>query len=124
MSLPQRLRDLLAGLPRFLLLLLRLAGDSRVSGVDRALLLGATLYALTPLDLIPDFLPLIGQIDDLYLLALSIDRLIRNAGHDLVRAHWDGPEELLSGLCGSIEQLAAYLPGPIRRRLKSRTAGR
>jgi uncharacterized membrane protein YkvA (DUF1232 family) len=119
-----KIRDLIAGIPRFLALLLGLIRDPRVSGSDKALLTAAVAYTLTPIDLIPDFLPIIGQLDDLFFLALAIDRLITHAGEELVRAHWSGREDVLIGLCGSLEDLALKLPAPVRRRLKEEVAAR
>jgi uncharacterized membrane protein YkvA (DUF1232 family) len=113
-----RIRALLAGIPRFLLLLARLVGDSRVSRADKAILVAAVAYTLAPLDLIADLLPLLGQLDDLFFVALAIDRLLTNVGPALVRAHWDGPEEALESLCGSIEDLARRIPVLVRRRLR------
>lgn len=117
MATRARIRDLLAGIPRFLLLLTRLLRDPRVSGADKGLLAAAVAYTLIPVDLIPDFLPIIGQLDDLFILALAIDRLITNAGAELVLAHWDGPEDVIVDLCGSLEDLARRLPAPVRERL-------
>jgi uncharacterized membrane protein YkvA (DUF1232 family) len=117
MATRARIRDLLAGIPRFLLLLTRLLRDPRVSGADKGLLAAAIAYTLIPIDLIPDFLPIIGQLDDLFVLALAIDRLITNAGAELVLAHWDGPEDVIVDLCGSLEDLARRLPAPVRERL-------
>ena len=54
------------------------------------LVAGAIAYIVTPMDFIPDFLPFIGQVDDLYLLALALDRLLNNAGIDVLLEHWDG----------------------------------
>jgi uncharacterized membrane protein YkvA (DUF1232 family) len=117
-------RGLLAGIPHYLRLLLRLIGDSRVSTADKALLAGAVVYALAPLDLIPDFIPLVGQLDDLFLLALAIDRLVANAGPELLRAHWEGPEELLTMLRGSLGELARRLPAAVRRQLRREAGAR
>jgi uncharacterized membrane protein YkvA (DUF1232 family) len=117
MATRARIRDLLAGIPRFLLLLTRLLRDPKVSGADKGLLAAAVAYTLIPVDLIPDFLPIIGQLDDLFILALAIDRLITNAGAELVLAHWDGPEDVIVDLCGSLEDLARRLPAPVRERL-------
>jgi uncharacterized membrane protein YkvA (DUF1232 family) len=89
-----------------------------VSAADKAILAAAFAYTLTPIDLIPDFIPLFGQVDDLFFLALAIDRLVTNAGPELVRDHWDGPEEMLVLLCGSLDDLADRLPEPVRARLK------
>jgi uncharacterized membrane protein YkvA (DUF1232 family) len=119
-----RLRALVAGIPGFLKLLLRLIRDPRVSGADKAILSAAVAYTLAPIDLIPDFIPLIGQLDDLFFLALAIDRLITRAGPELVREHWDGPEEVLVSLCGSLEDLARLLPAPVSERLSREVEGR
>ena len=118
MAVTRRIRDLIKGIPHFLLLLARLIGDGRVSAADKAILAAAFAYTLTPIDLIPDFIPFIGQVDDLFFLALAIDRLVSNAGPDLVRAHWSGPEEMLVLLCGSLDDLADRLPKPVRARLR------
>ncbi len=117
-------RKLLVGIPRYLRLLLRLMGDARVSGADKALLAGAVAYTLIPLDLIPDVIPLVGQVDDLFFLALAIDRLVLRAGPKLVLAHWDGPEDALESLCGSLDDLARRLPKPVRRKLLREVDGR
>ena len=57
-------------------LLVSLMGDPRVSGADKALMATAVAYALVPIDLIPDIIPFFGQLDDLFFLALAIDRLV------------------------------------------------
>lgn len=111
------IRKLLAAIPRFVLLVLRLVADPRVSRTDKAILGAAAAYALTPFDLIPDFIPVIGHLDDLFLLALAIDRLVAKAGPALVEEHWDGSGETLELLMGSVEDLARRLPGEVRRRL-------
>lgn len=118
MAASGRIRDLVRGIPHFLLLLARLIAEPRVTAFDKGILAAAFAYTLTPIDLIPDFIPFIGQVDDLFFLALAIDRLITNAGPELVRAHWKGPEGALVLLCGSLEELADRLPAPVRARLR------
>ena len=117
MKAARHVRRLIAGIPRFLKLLVSLMGDPRVSGADKALMATAVAYALVPIDLIPDIIPFFGQLDDLLFLALAIDRLVSRAGPELVLAHWDGPEETLTSLCDSLEDLARRLPGPVRKKL-------
>ena len=119
-----RVRELIAGIPRFLVLLLRLVGDPRVSVSDKAILAAAVAYTLTPIDLIPDFIPVLGQLDDLFFVALAIDRLISRAGAELVWDHWDGEEEVLIALCGSLDALARWLPDPVRRKLSEEVEAR
>ena len=92
-------------------------GDPRVSGADKALMATAVAYALVPIDLIPDIIPFFGQLDDLFFLAVAIDRLVSRAGPELVTAHWNGPEETLTLLHDSLEDLARRLPRPVREKL-------
>jgi uncharacterized membrane protein YkvA (DUF1232 family) len=57
------------------------------------LLLG---YLALPFDLVPDFVPVAGQLDDVLIVALVLRRLLRSEGADLVREHWPGPEPSLA----------------------------
>ncbi len=118
------IRELLRGIPRFLVLLGRLLRDPRVSATDKALLAAAVAYAVTPLDLMPDFLPLLGQLDDLFFVALAVERLVASAGPELVQAHWDGSQAVLGALSGSLADLARRLPEPVRRRLVEEAGSR
>ena len=115
---------MVAGIPRYLKLMVSLIGDPRVSGTDKALLASAVAYTLIPFDLIPDVIPFFGQLDDLFFLALAMERLVSRAGPDLVLAHWKGSQEALMLLCGSLEDLALRLPKPVRRRLLREVDGR
>ncbi len=56
--------------------------DRRVSAVDKMLLAAAIGYAVSPLDLVPDFLPVLGLADDVFFLSLAVHRL------DPPRRHW------------------------------------
>jgi uncharacterized membrane protein YkvA (DUF1232 family) len=58
-------------LPAYLGLFWRLLGDRRVHLLVKALLLGGIIYALSPLDFIPDFVPFLGQLDDLAIIVLA-----------------------------------------------------
>ena len=107
-------------LPSYLRLLGGLLTDRRVSTVDKLLVAGAMAYIVMPVDLIPDFIPFIGEVDDVFVLVLALQRLISNAGRSVVMAHWTGTMEDLADL-NLKEALAAaafFLPRGIRRRLK------
>lgn len=107
-------------LPNYLRLLGGLLTDRRVSSMDKLLVAGAMAYIAMPLDLIPDFIPFIGEVDDVFVLVLALQRLISNAGRPVLQAHWAGAMEDLTDL-NLREALAAaafFLPKSIRKRLK------
>lgn len=107
-------------LPQYVRLLIGLARDPRVSIVDKMLVLGAVAYIIMPIDLIPDFIPFFGEIDDVYVLILALQRLIANAGRPVLLDHWTGdPRDLADlNLRGALAAAAFFLPKRIRRRLK------
>src|SRR5436305_13799483 len=105
-------------LPRYLRLLSGLVTDRRVSVVDKLLVAGAIAYIVMPIDLIPDFIPFFGEIDDVYLLLTALQRLIANAGRGVLLEHWRGdPEELADlSIKRAIGAAGFFLPVGIRRR--------
>ena len=106
--------------PAYLRLLGGLLTDRRVSMVDKLIVAGAMAYIIMPIDLIPDFIPFFGEIDDLFLLIFALQRLISNAGRHVLLAHWTGPAEDLAdiNLKAAISAAAFFLPRRIRRRLR------
>lgn len=107
-------------LPAYLRLLGGLLTDRRVSAVDKLLVAGAMAYIAMPVDLIPDFIPFLGEVDDVFILVMALQRLVANAGRTVLIAHWTGAIEDLADL-NLKEALAAaafFLPRGIRRRLK------
>jgi len=107
-------------LPRYLRLLGGLVTDGRVSMVDKLLVVGAMAYIVMPVDIIPDFIPFFGEVDDLYLLVLALQRLVSNAGHRVLLDHWTGnPGDLAElNLRHALAAAAFFLPKRIRRRLR------
>ena len=116
----RRIKNLLLFIPNMLLLCARLLKDPRVPGTEKALLAGAIVYAIIPFDLIPDMIPFVGQIDDAYLIALTLLRLMDRTDPKIVREHWAGGGDVVE-LVGAAAMIAAkFLPKPIRRVLTSR----
>jgi uncharacterized membrane protein YkvA (DUF1232 family) len=107
-------------IPHYLRLLGGLFTDRRVSLVDKVLVGAAIAYVVSPLDFIPDAIPFLGQVDDVFLVTTSLQRLIANAGRHVLLDHWRGDRAALSDL--NIEQVVAaaafFLPLGMRRRLK------
>lgn len=111
--------DVIRQLPYYLRLLGGLVLDRRVSVLDKALLAGAIAYIVAPIDLIPDFIPFLGEVDDVFLLMAAIERLVAHAGREVVADHWHGDPDELDALDVRQVMSAAtvFLPGGIRARL-------
>jgi uncharacterized membrane protein YkvA (DUF1232 family) len=112
--------DTIPQIPNYLKLLFGLLRDRRVAAVDKLLVAGAIAYVLSPFDLVPDFIPFLGEVDDVFLVLTALQRLIHNAGRRVVLDHWAGPREELHDLnLGRVLSAASFfLPPAIRRSLK------
>jgi uncharacterized membrane protein YkvA (DUF1232 family) len=89
-------RALAGFIPDCVVLVSRLARDSRVSRPRRGVLFIVLGYLALPIDLVPDFLPGIGQLDDAVLLGLALRVVVRGGGVELVREAWPGPQASLT----------------------------
>ena len=114
------LRGFVREIPHFLKLLWGLARDPRVSKADKAIVVGALAYAALPADLIPDWIPGLGEIEDVFLVALALSRLLTHAGEEVLMDHWDGDEETLEAAIDALEGAAQFLPSSIRGLLTGR----
>lgn len=108
-------------LPNYLRLLAGLLADGRVSIVDKLLVGAAIAYIVAPVDLLPDFVPFLGQVDDVYLLVLALQRLMRNAGRRVVFDHWAGDASDLAApnLRRVLSAAAFFLPSRVKRGLRA-----
>lgn len=114
------LNSLIMLIPNFLKLLVRLFKDSRVPMAEKAMLVGTIVYIVSPLDLLPDVIPFIGQVDDLYLAALVLLRLLSRTDDDVLREHWDGRGDLGSIVDKIIRAAQYVLPKRVQRILLGR----
>jgi uncharacterized membrane protein YkvA (DUF1232 family) len=88
-------RALAGFVPDCVVLFKRLLGDARVPRRRKALVGCAVVYLVMPIDLVPDFIPVAGQLDDALLVALVLRTVLRSSGESLLREHWPGPEQSL-----------------------------
>lgn len=120
LELKRRMKNLLLFLPNMIALCGRLLTDGRVPFAEKALFAGAVVYAVMPLDFIPDLIPFVGQIDDAYLISLTLLRLIGRTNADVVREHWRGGGDVVQ-LAEAVAGLAPrLLPKRVRRALSAR----
>jgi uncharacterized membrane protein YkvA (DUF1232 family) len=89
-------RALAGFIPDCVVLISRLARDRRISKPRRAALFIALGYLALPIDLVPDFLPGIGQLDDAVVLGLALRLVVHAGGTGMVREAWPGPEASLT----------------------------
>jgi len=85
-------RDLAAFIPDCVILVKRLLGDPRVPWRAKLVLILAFVYLVIPFDLVPDFIPVAGQLDDAILLAAVLAYVVRLAGREVVEELWTGSE--------------------------------
>jgi len=97
-------------IPAFVKLMYQLAKDPRVSLGDKAILGAAIAYVFSPVDLIPDMIPFLGQIDDAYIVAISLQRLINSAGPEVLKEYWEGDMAVFSTLRNAVEAALFFLP--------------
>lgn len=84
------LREMLRLLPDLLRLLRRLAGDADLPLGVRIRLWLLLAYLVVPIDLIPDFIPVVGYADDAIIVALALRSVARRAGPQALERHWPG----------------------------------
>ncbi len=88
-------RALATFIPDCIVLVTRLTRDARVARRRKLLLLGLVGYLALPFDLVPDFIPVAGQLDDALIVALVLRHFIRTGGEAMIRELWPGPEQSL-----------------------------
>jgi uncharacterized membrane protein YkvA (DUF1232 family) len=101
-------RALARFVPDCVVLLTRLVRDPRVPRRSKVLVAALLPYLALPFDLIPDFIPVVGQLDDAILVAFVLRRVVRRTDPELLRELWPGPEASL----GLVLRLAPSEPTP------------
>jgi uncharacterized membrane protein YkvA (DUF1232 family) len=91
----QEARAVAGFVPDCLILFKRLLADKRVPVTGKLLLGGMVLYLAMPFDLVPDFIPVAGQLDDAILVAWVLRHVLGSAGPTLISKHWPGLQESL-----------------------------
>jgi uncharacterized membrane protein YkvA (DUF1232 family) len=106
-------------LPSYLRLLIGLISDSRVSKLDRFFVIAAVAYIISPIDFIPDIIPFFGEVDDVFILMIALQRLVNNAGRPVLLSHWRGDPDDVHNLnfARILSAAGFFLPASLKRRL-------
>lgn len=113
-------KEALLFLPRLVQLLYRLARDPEVPREAKAVLGFAVVYLLSPIDIIPDFIPILGHLDDLYVIALAVSLVMELAGEEKVRQHWSGSQDVID-VVGKVNALIwRVLPAAVINKVRAR----
>ncbi len=90
-----QLSDFLFALPDFFILFTRLFIDKRIPA-SRKVFLGSIIgYLLMPIDIIPDFIPVLGYVDDLVLVVLALDQILIETDKKIIRDNWSGKKDVI-----------------------------
>jgi uncharacterized membrane protein YkvA (DUF1232 family) len=111
------LKEYLLLLPRLAKLIWRLARDPRVPPRSKATLVLLGAYVVSPVDLIPDFIPGLGQLDDIVIAAFALDQILNRIPDHIVREHWDGDEDVLQLVREILDIATAFMPKWLKNRL-------
>jgi uncharacterized membrane protein YkvA (DUF1232 family) len=110
-------RALLRALPDVARLIGRLVGDPVLPRSAKIALGAAAVYLLSPVDLIPDFIPLVGYLDDVLLAAVVLDGVLNWVDRDLVLKYWPGSPQALDTLARTARLLSRWVPGRLKARV-------
>ena len=115
MELRRLVMDTASMLPHMAKLVIRLLRDPRVPRRTKLVVGAAVGYAISPIDLIPDFIPVIGLADDILLMTFAINHMVEVAGEDVVLEHWDGSRDLLELIRSILEVASDLVPVRVRK---------
>ncbi len=110
-------RDAVLMLPNLVKLVGRLLKDPRVPRRSKVALGLAAVYVASPIDLVPEFIPVIGWADDVLFMLFAIDSLIERSGPEIVAEHWDGPGDLLAMIREVTGVTRSIIPNRLRQAL-------
>jgi uncharacterized membrane protein YkvA (DUF1232 family) len=116
------MKALLRALPDVARLIRRLMADPVLPRAAKIALGAAAVYLLSPIDLIPDFIPLVGYLDDVLVAAVVLDGLLNWVDRGLVLKYWPGSPASLDTLARTARLLSIWVPRRIKARVFS--AGR
>lgn len=115
------LQEAAMALPNLVKLLYRLLRDDRVARRPKLFAAVAVGYVMLPIDVVPDFIPVIGSVDDILLVATALHVLFQSAGGEVVEELWDGDGDVVALIADIVSWGADLVPRPVRTALQRMT---
>jgi uncharacterized membrane protein YkvA (DUF1232 family) len=111
------MKDLLLALPRLALMIGSLLIDHEVPRGAKLALAAVAVYLASPVDLIPDFIPFVGYLDDVLVAAIVVDGMLSYLDRSLLLRYWPGSVESLESAAAVARRLARWVPGRLKRKI-------
>jgi uncharacterized membrane protein YkvA (DUF1232 family) len=112
-------KELLLLLPRLAGLIASLLGDRDVPRTAKVALAAVAVYLASPVDLLPDFIPFLGYLDDVLLVAVVVDGLLNFVDRSLLLRYWPGDPRTLDSVAAVARRLARWVPGRLKAKIFS-----
>ncbi len=113
-------KETVLALPRVVMLIPKLVADERVPARTKVALAGLAVYLATPWDVIPDFIPVLGQLDDAIAILLFVDGVLNQVDDAVLVEHWTGKVDTLRRLQGLARVASRWTPARLKRFLFGR----
>ena len=110
-------KDLLLALPRLGRMMISLAADREVPTAAKVVLAAMAVYLVSPIDLIPDFIPWLGYLDDVLLAAVVVDGVLNFIDRPLLLRYWPGTPSSLERTAAVARRLARWVPSRVKARI-------
>ncbi len=111
------MKALLRALPDLARLVARLVADPVLPRPAKIALAAAAIYLASPIDLLPDFIPFLGYLDDVLLVAVIVDGIVNYVDRPLLLRYWPGTPESLDTIGRAARLLAVWVPRRLKRRV-------
>ena len=113
------MKDLLLLLPRLARMIASLLADGEVPTAAKVALGAMALYLASPIDLIPDFIPFVGYLDDVLVAAIVVDGLLNHLDRSFLLKYWPGSVASLDATAAVAGRLARWVPERVKARIFS-----
>lgn len=111
------MKALLRALPDLVRLVFRLAADPVLPKQAKIAIAAAVAYLLSPVDLLPDFIPVVGVLDDILLASVLVDGILNYVDRGLLLRYWPGSPESLERIARAARLLAVWVPWRVKARV-------